>query len=41
MTGAGRIGENVACMSESRKYTRNVIEFRNYRKFATDSKVQF
>jgi hypothetical protein len=34
-------GENVGCMSGSGTCTRNLIEFRNYRKFAADSKVKF
>lgn len=33
--------EVVACMSGSGTCTRNVIEFRNYRKFTTDSNISF
>ena len=33
--------ENVGCMSGSGACTRNAIEFRNYRKFSTDSNVTF
>ena len=33
--------ENQACMSGSGACTRNVIEFRNYRKFTTESSVTF
>ncbi len=33
--------ENQACMSGSGACTRNVIEFRNYRKFTTESNVKF
>jgi hypothetical protein len=33
--------ENVACMSGSGACTRNLIEFRNYRKFTTESNVRF
>jgi hypothetical protein len=33
--------ENVGCMSGSGACTRNVIEFRNYRKFTTESNVKF
>jgi hypothetical protein len=34
-------GENVGCMTGSGACTRNVIAFRNYRKFTTDSTVTF
>jgi len=34
-------GENVGCFSGSGTCKRNVIEFRNYRKFEADSKVKF
>lgn len=34
-------GENVGCMSGSGTCTRNLIEFRDYRKFTTDSRVKF
>ncbi|HTS65137.1 MAG TPA: hypothetical protein VMH28_24105 [Candidatus Acidoferrales bacterium] len=34
-------GENVGCMSGSGACTRNVIAFRNYRKFTTDSTITF
>jgi hypothetical protein len=33
--------ENMACMSGSGMCTRNVIEFRNYKKFTTESNVKF
>ena len=33
--------ENIACMTGSGACTRNVIEFRNYRKFTTESNVTF
>jgi hypothetical protein len=33
--------ENVGCMSGSGACTRNAIEFRNYRKFSTDSNITF
>ena len=33
--------ENVGCMSGSGACTRNLIEFRNYRKFTTESNVRF
>jgi hypothetical protein len=33
--------ENVACMTGSGTCTRNVIEFRNYKKFTTESNVKF
>ena len=33
--------ENLACMSGSGSCTRNVIEFRNYRKFTAESTVKF
>jgi hypothetical protein len=33
--------ENLACMTGSGACTRNVIEFRNYRKFTTESNVKF
>jgi hypothetical protein len=33
--------ENMACMSGSGTCTRNVIEFRNYKKFTTESNVKF
>jgi hypothetical protein len=31
----------MACMSGSGTCTRNVIEFRNYKKFTTESNVKF
>jgi hypothetical protein len=34
-------GENLACFSGSGTCSRNVIEFRNYRKFEAESKVKF
>lgn len=34
-------GENVGCMSGSGTCSRNVIEFRDYRKFTADSSVKF
>jgi hypothetical protein len=34
-------GENLGCASGSGSCTRNVIEFRNYRKFTADSKVKY
>jgi hypothetical protein len=34
-------GENIGCMSGSGACTRNVIAFRNYRKFTTDSTITF
>ena len=34
-------GVNVGCFSGSGTCKRNVIEFRNYRKFEADSKVRF
>jgi len=34
-------GENIGCSSGSGTCMRNVIEFRNYRKFTTDSRVRF
>jgi hypothetical protein len=34
-------GENMACETGTRNCSRNVIEFRNYRKFAADSSVTF
>jgi hypothetical protein len=33
--------ENIGCMSGSGACTRNAIEFRNYRKFSTDSNITF
>ena len=33
--------ENVGCMSGSGACTRNAIEFRNYKKFSTDSNITF
>jgi hypothetical protein len=33
--------ENVACMSGSGACTRNVLEFKNYRKFGAESNVTF
>ena len=33
--------ENVGCMTGTNDCNRNVIEFRNYRKFSADSKVKF
>jgi hypothetical protein len=33
--------ETSGCMSGSGSCTRNAIEFRNYRKFTTDSKIDF
>ena len=33
--------ENMACMTGSGTCTRNVIEFRNYKKFTTESNVKF
>ena len=33
--------ENVACMAGTPNCSRNVIEFRNYRKFGSDSKIVF
>jgi hypothetical protein len=33
--------ENIGCMSGSGACTRNLIEFRNYRKFTTESNVRF
>ncbi len=34
-------GENMACETGTRNCSRNVIEFRNYRKFGADSSVTF
>jgi hypothetical protein len=34
-------GENIGCMTGSGACTRNVIAFRNYRKFSTDSTITF
>jgi hypothetical protein len=34
-------GENMACMTGTRNCSRNVIEFRNYRKFGADSAIIF
>jgi hypothetical protein len=34
-------GENIGCMTGSGACTRNVIAFRNYRKFTTDSTITF
>jgi hypothetical protein len=34
-------GENLGCFSGSGTCSRNVIEFRNYRKFEAESKVKF
>jgi hypothetical protein len=33
--------ENVGCMSGSGACTRNLLEFRNYRKFTAESNVRF
>ena len=33
--------EDIGCMSGSGSCTRNTIEFRNYRKFTTNSRVKF
>ena len=33
--------ENVGCMSGSGACTRNAIEFKNYRKFTTESNITF
>jgi hypothetical protein len=32
---------NVACMAGSSNCSRNVIEFRNYRKFSADTNISF
>jgi hypothetical protein len=34
-------GENMACMTGTRNCSRNVIEFRNYRKFGSESNITF